>query len=57
MVPGEGELPLADFVRHIPDGVVVSIEIPIRSRAEQGQDARARTAPCVAAAKALLGRA
>lgn len=57
MIPGEGELPLADFVRRIPDGVVISVEIPIRSRAAQGQDARARTAPCVAAAKALLGRA
>jgi sugar phosphate isomerase/epimerase len=54
MVPGEGELPLAEFVRLIPDGVVVSVEIPLRSRAEQGLDARERTAPCVTAARALL---
>jgi sugar phosphate isomerase/epimerase len=54
MVPGEGELPLAEFVRLVPDGVVVSVEIPLRSRAEQGLGARARTAPCVTAARALL---
>jgi sugar phosphate isomerase/epimerase len=54
MVPGEGELPLAEFVPHIPTGVVVSVEVPIRSRAEAGLGVRERTAPCIAAAKALL---
>lgn len=54
MVPGEGELPLAQFVREVPDGVTISIEIPLRSLAEQGVGARERTAPCIAAARALL---
>jgi sugar phosphate isomerase/epimerase len=57
MVPGEGQLPLSEFVRHIPDGVVASIEVPLRSRAAQGVSVRDRTAPCVAAAKALLAAA
>ena len=56
MVPGEGELPLADLLAEVPDGVVISIEIPIRSWAEQGIGARERTARCVAGAKVLLGR-
>jgi sugar phosphate isomerase/epimerase len=54
MAPGAGELPLAQVVRLIPDGVVVSLEIPIRSLAERGLGPRERTTPCVAAARALL---
>jgi sugar phosphate isomerase/epimerase len=54
MVPGEGELPLREFVRLIPPGVVVSLELPQRSLAEQGLGPRERTAPCVEAARALL---
>ena len=55
MVPGEGELPLREFVRLLPADVVVSLEIPIRSLAEQGLGPRERLAPCVVAARALLG--
>jgi sugar phosphate isomerase/epimerase len=54
MVPGQGELPLREFVRLIPPGVVVSLELPLRSLAEQGLGPRERTAPCVAAARAML---
>ena len=54
MAPGEGELPLADFVRLVPDGVTMSLEIPMRSLAEQGVGPRQRTARCVNAARALL---
>jgi sugar phosphate isomerase/epimerase len=56
MAPGAGELPLGEFVRLVPDGVVVSLEIPIRSLAEQGVGPRERTAPSVAAARAMLAR-
>ena len=55
MVPGTGELPLREFVSLLPVDVVVSLEIPIRSLAEQGLGPRERLAPCVAAARALLG--
>ena len=54
MVPGEGELPLREFVSLLPADVVVSLEIPLRSLAEQGLGPRERMAPCVAAARALL---
>ncbi|MEO6718125.1 MAG: TIM barrel protein [Novosphingobium sp.] len=54
MVPGEGELPLREFVSLLPADVVVSLEVPIRSLAEQGIGPRERLAPCVAAARALL---
>lgn len=54
MVPGEGELPLREFLRLLSPDVVVSLELPIRSLAEQGYGPRQRLAPCVTAAKTLL---
>jgi sugar phosphate isomerase/epimerase len=57
MTPGDGELPLAQFLRMVPDEVVVSLEIPIRSQAERGLGPRERTAPAVAAARAMLAAA
>lgn len=54
MIPGEGELPLAGLLRHVPADVVVSLEVPLRSLAEQGWGPRERMAPCVAAARKLL---
>ena len=53
MVPGEGELPLRAFAALVPDNVVVSLELPQRSLAEQGLGPYQRLAPCVAAARAL----
>jgi sugar phosphate isomerase/epimerase len=55
LVPGEGELPLAEFARLIPSEVVVSVEVPRRSLAEAGVGPRERVAPCIAASRALLG--
>lgn len=52
--PGDGDLPLADFLRHVPKGVVVGLEIPIRSEAEAGIGPRERLARCVAQARALM---
>jgi sugar phosphate isomerase/epimerase len=57
MVPGDGELPLAELLALVPAGVVVSLEVPIRSLAERGLGPRERTAPCVAAARAMMTRA
>jgi sugar phosphate isomerase/epimerase len=56
MVPGEGELPLGDFVRLLPDDIVLSLEIPMRALADKGVDPRQRLGPCVEAARALLAR-
>lgn len=57
MVPGEGELPLADLLAALPDDRVVGLEIPLRSRAEAGVSAYDRLLPCVNSARALLSEA
>lgn len=57
MPPGDGELPLADFVRTLPKHVPVGIEIPQRSLTEQGVDAAERLGPALAKARAILSAA
>jgi sugar phosphate isomerase/epimerase len=52
--PGEGELPLADFLRLIPQDVVVSLEIPQRARQEAGEPIFDIVESSVTAARALL---
>jgi sugar phosphate isomerase/epimerase len=52
--PGDGDLPLANFLRHVPAGVVVGLEIPIRSEAEAGIGPRERLARCVRQARELM---
>ena len=52
--PGDGDLPLVEFLRHVPDGVVVGLEIPIRSEAERGIGPRERLARCVAQARTVM---
>ena len=52
--PGDGDLPLADFLRHVPAGVVVGLEVPIRSEAEAGIGPHERLGRCVAQARALM---
>ncbi|CAN7550589.1 TIM barrel protein [Phenylobacterium sp. LjRoot219] len=54
MPPGAGELPLREFVRRLPRDVPISLEIPMRSLADQGVGPRERLAPCVDAAQTLL---
>jgi len=54
MVPGEGELPLADYLRELPLDRVISLEIPQRRAAEAGERLRDSLGRCVAATKALL---
>lgn len=53
--PGDGDLPLRDFLRHVPEGVPIGLEVPIRSEAEAGIAAADRLARCIAAAQAMLG--
>jgi sugar phosphate isomerase/epimerase len=52
--PGDGDLPLAEFVRLIPEGVVIGLEIPIRSEALAGVGPSERLGRCVAAARTLI---
>jgi sugar phosphate isomerase/epimerase len=54
MVPGEGELPLADILAALPRGIVIELEVPRRSLALAGVGPIDRMRPCVEAARALL---
>ncbi|MCV7413427.1 xylose isomerase [Mycobacterium florentinum] len=54
MVPGEGELPLADILSVLPADIVLEIEVPQRSLALAGVSPIDRTRPCVEAARRLL---
>ena len=54
LAPGQGGLHLAAFVAALPADVPIGLEVPMLAQAEAGIDARARLAPAVAAAKALL---
>jgi sugar phosphate isomerase/epimerase len=57
MVPGEGELPLAEMLAALPEDRVVGLEVPMLSRAEAGISAYDRLLPCVESARALLAQA
>jgi sugar phosphate isomerase/epimerase len=52
--PGEGDLPLADFLAALPKDLVVGLELPMLTKAEPGVSTAERLAPAVATAKALL---
>jgi sugar phosphate isomerase/epimerase len=54
LAPGDGELPLAEFVAALPEGIDISLEIPMRAKAIAGEGPRERLAPCVAAARRLV---
>jgi sugar phosphate isomerase/epimerase len=54
--PGEGELPLLDFVSVLPRDVIVGIEIPMLGRAERGVGPHDRLSGCVTGARNLLAR-
>ncbi len=53
-VPGEGELPLADYLAALPRDIRIGLEIPLRARLEAGQSARDRLSPCVDAGRKLV---
>jgi sugar phosphate isomerase/epimerase len=55
MVPGEGDVPLADYIAVLPREVTYALEVPLRSQAEAGIGPEARIGACVAAARRLLG--
>ncbi len=53
-VPGEGNLPLADFVRALPNDIPIGLEIPMLAKAQAGISAYDRLKPAVDAAKHFL---
>ena len=56
MVPGEGELPLPEYLSALPEGLVISLEVPSRTLAKAGLSVRDRLVRCVKGARALLNR-
>ncbi|WP_159976186.1 MULTISPECIES: sugar phosphate isomerase/epimerase [unclassified Novosphingobium] len=53
--PGEGDLPLADFLAAIPAGSLVGLEVPEVAKAAAGIGPAERLVPIIAATRALLG--
>jgi sugar phosphate isomerase/epimerase len=53
-VPGEGVLPLADFVAALPRATLIGVETPILSEVERGVSVAAILQRAVAASRALL---
>ncbi len=54
MVPGEGEMPLAEYLRALPEGLIISLEVPLRREAHAGKSLRESLGRCVAATRELL---
>src|SRR5262249_53147747 len=54
LVPGEGELPLAEILSAVPSDVVIGLEVPRLSLAEAGVGPLERLKPCIAGARTLL---
>jgi sugar phosphate isomerase/epimerase len=54
MVPGEGDMPLRDYLAAIPPSVTISLEVPLQAMAEAGVEPLERLRPCVAAARMLM---
>jgi sugar phosphate isomerase/epimerase len=54
-VPGEGALPLADFVAALPDGVTIGVEVPSQAMRDQGLDAAERVKRAIAGARRAIG--
>lgn len=52
--PGDGDLPLRELLRLVPEGVPIGLEVPIRSQAESGVSHCERLGRCVAQARALM---
>jgi sugar phosphate isomerase/epimerase len=52
--PGEGELPLRDFIAALPENQMLGLEIPMLGEAEAGISPQSRLERCVAATHALL---
>ena len=53
-VPGEGELPLREYLAALPRDVIVSLEVPDRPRAEAGQGPRERLAYALGKGREIL---
>lgn len=55
LAPGDGDLPLAEFIALLPASVTIGLEVPMASAAAAGRSPEQRLGPAVAAARDLLG--
>jgi sugar phosphate isomerase/epimerase len=56
-LPGHGEFPLEDFVRSLPDGITLGVEVPLRDLMHKGMPAAERARLAVEATRSVLARA
>ena len=56
LAPGDGELPLAEFVKALAPDIVIGLEVPMRALTEQGVSAADRLGPAIAKTRALFER-
>jgi sugar phosphate isomerase/epimerase len=56
-VPGEGELPLEEFVRLLPPGVPIAVEVPMHRLRDSGVTALERARLAVNGARRVIGSA
>ena len=56
MVPGTGEMPLAEFVAALPRHLVLGLEVPLRSEVEAGIDTEQRLRRCVETTRKFLAK-
>ncbi|MCJ2179739.1 sugar phosphate isomerase/epimerase family protein [Novosphingobium album (ex Hu et al. 2023)] len=54
MIPGEGELPLREFVDALPRGQTLGLEVPLFAEAEEGRPARDYVSEIVTKTRELL---
>jgi sugar phosphate isomerase/epimerase len=55
-IPGEGELPLREYLAAMPGDVTISLEVPLRSLAEAGVPPEVRMQRCLDATRRLLSK-
>lgn len=55
LAPGQGDLPLAQFVQALPPGITIGLEVPETRKALAGIGPIERLEPVIAAARRLLG--
>ena len=56
LAPGEGELPLFDFLAAAPRDVIVGLEAPMLRKAEAGIGPKARLSECINTTREMLAR-
>jgi sugar phosphate isomerase/epimerase len=57
LIPGEGEIPLVEMMRHVRPDVIVSVEVPLRGPSSAGMSDLARSQLAVEGAQRVLAEA